>query len=59
MYGPGQPPDRVSVINGELQAGGNGTFVYVSLEYSEDRPEGHSGQLAYTFLIHIQSTSLT
>ncbi len=33
-------------------------FVYVCLEYSDDPPEGHPGQLAYTFLIRVLSPSL-
>ncbi len=58
MYWPGQLPGRSSVISGELQAGGI-AYVYVWLECSYDSSEGQPGQLAYTFVIRILSTSYT
>jgi hypothetical protein len=57
LYLPGQLPGRSSVISGELQEGRNFriAYVYVWLEYSYDHPEGHPGQLVYTFVIRILS----
>jgi hypothetical protein len=59
MYRPGQLPGRASVISGELQAGGGIVYVQVWLECPYDPPEGHPGQHAYTFLIHVLSMYLT
>ncbi len=52
MYGPGQLPDRASVTSGKLQAGGIvHAYIYVWRVYFDYPPEGHRGQLAYTFVI--------
>jgi hypothetical protein len=51
-----QLPGRSSVISVELQAGGNSLCLYLT-ECSFDLTEGHPGQLVYTFVIDVLSTS--
>ncbi len=56
---PGQLPDRASVKSGELQAGWNSVCLIVYVWLFLLSLEGLLGQLEYTFMICIQSTSRT
>ncbi len=58
MYRPGKLPGRASVWSCRL---GGIVYVYFLLECSDDPPESHPGQHAFTFVIGngIPSTSLT
>jgi hypothetical protein len=61
MYRPGQLPGRATVVSGELLAGGNSLCLCLAAVLLRP-PEGHPGQLEYTFdsvEIRILSTSRT
>jgi hypothetical protein len=59
--GPASRPGQIFSSKWEAAGWGEGggiAYDYILLEFSYDPPEGHPGQLVYTFVIRILSTHL-